>query len=242
LTMAEMRDVVARESSAWGELAQLMSDPLYWAPPRMGNGRAVLVLPGLFGSDLYLAPMRSWLKRAGYKSIRSDLWVNAGCPERLTRRTEAYLKRSIGSETPVAIIGHSRGGLLGRTIATRLQERVTHLILLGSPVGGVTRWAELSGYSTAPASTRIRAASESARRVLDPSCAVPECGCPFPNDFMRALHPSTRVTSIYSPDDPIVPARACRVPGAHNVSVGSTHVGLAFNVQVYRELGQVLRD
>jgi pimeloyl-ACP methyl ester carboxylesterase len=240
--MVQMRDVVAREASAWGEFAQLMSDPLYWAPPRSGNGRAVLVLPGLFGSDLYLGPMRSWLKRSGYNPIRSDLWVNAGCPERLTRRTEAYLERSIGLETPVAIIGHSRGGLLGRTIATRLQERVSHLVLLGSPVGGVTQWAETSGYSTAPASTRIRHASERVRRVLDPACAGPECGCPFPNDFLRALHPSTKVTSIYSPDDPIVPARACRVPGAHNVPVGGTHVGLAFNRQVYRELSQVLRD
>ncbi len=240
--MVQMRDVVVREASAWAELAQLMSDPLFWAPPRIGNGRAVLVIPGLFGNDLYLQPMRSWLGRSGYKALRSDLWVNAGCPERLTRRTEAHLKRRIGLDAPVAIIGHSRGGLLGRTIATRLQDRVSHLILLGSPVGGVTRWAEASGYSTAPVSNRLREAGDRARRALDPACDVPECGCPFPNDFLRALHPSTKVTSIYSPDDPIVPPQACRVAGAHNVPINSTHTGLAFNRQVYRELAQVLRD
>src|ERR1700680_3541053 len=111
--MVQMRDVVAREASAWGELAQLMSDPLYWAPPRTDNGRAVLVLPGLFGSDLYLAPMRSWLRRAGYDPIRSDLWVNAGCPERLTRRTEAYLKKSIGSPGPRALVWAIAAGVCG---------------------------------------------------------------------------------------------------------------------------------
>lgn len=240
--MVQMRDVVARESSAWAELARLMSDPLYWSPARHGNGRAVMVLPGLFGNDLYLQPLRSWLNRSGYRAIRSDLWVNAGCPERLTRRTEGYLKRELKPDEPLAIIGHSRGGLLGRTIATRLQERVSHLILLGSPVGGVTRWAEASGYTGAPASTRVTQASDRARRVLDPDCNVPDCGCPFPTDFLRALHPGTKVVSIYSPDDPIVPWRACRVPGAHNVPVAGTHSGLAFNRAVYRELSQVLRE
>src|SRR5206468_1286345 len=92
-TMVQMRDVWTREASAWAELARLMSDPLYWAPPRTDNGRAVLVLPGLFGNDFYLQPLRSWLSRSGYHAIRSDLWVNAGCPERLTRRTQDFLQR-----------------------------------------------------------------------------------------------------------------------------------------------------
>jgi triacylglycerol lipase len=240
--MTQMRDVWTREASAWAELAQLMSDPLYWAPPRTGDGRPVLVIPGLFGNDLYLGPLRSWLNRTGYRAIRSDLWVNAGCPERLTRRIQDYLKREIKDGERLAIIGHSRGGLLGRTIATRMQEQVSHLILLGSPVGGVTRWAEATGYVGAPAGAQVRQAGDRARRVLDPDCNVPDCGCPFPGDFLRPLHPETKVVSIYSPDDPIVPWRACRVPGAHNVPVSGTHSGLAFNRGVYRELSQVLRD
>jgi pimeloyl-ACP methyl ester carboxylesterase len=237
-----MQEVIAREASAWGELADLMSDRLYWAPPRIGKGRAVLVLPGLFGNDIYLGPLRNWLGRAGYRAVRSDLWVNAGCPERLTRRTEDHLARRLKPGEPLTIIGHSRGGLLGRAIAARLQDRVSHFVLLGSPVGGITRWAEMRGISGVPGAEPVREASDRARRTLDPDCNVPDCGCPFPEDFLRPLHPDTQVVSIYSPNDPIVPAPACRVPNGRNIEVPGTHSGLAFNKRVYRELLTALRD
>ena len=236
-----MQDVMARESTAWAELGQLMADPIYWLPPRKGDGKAVLVLPGLFANDIYLGPLRSWLNRSGYRAVRSALWVNAGCPERLTRRIEDHLQRRLRTpEDRVAIIGHSRGGLLGRAIAARLGERCSDFVLLGSPVGGVTRWAELRGIGGVPGAAPVRDASDRARRTLDPDCNVPECGCPFPEDFLRGLHPNTRVTSIYSPSDPIVPAAACRVPGGRNVEVSGTHSGLAFNRRVYRELAEAL--
>ncbi len=237
-----MREVWVREASAWTELAELMADPLYWAPPRIGDGRAALVLPGLFGNDWYLGPLRSWLDRSGYRSVRSSLFVNAGCPERLTRRIEAHLARRLKSpDQRVIIIGHSRGGLLGRTIATRLQDRVSHLILLGSPVGGITSWAKARGIA-GPTTSRVQEASDQARRVLDPDCDVPDCGCPFPEDFLKPLHPDTKVVSIFSPTDPIVPARACRVTRGRNIEVSGSHIGLAFNRAVYRELAEALRD
>lgn len=237
-----MQEVWAREASAWTELAELMADPIYWAPPRTGDGRAVLVLPGLFGNDWYLGPLRSWLDRSGYRAVRSSLLVNAGCPERLTRRVEGHLARRLKSPGQrVVIIGHSRGGLLGRTIASRLQDRVSHLVLLGSPVGGITSWAAARSLS-GPTSKRVQQASDRARRILDPDCDVPDCGCPFPEDFLRPLHAGTSIVSIYSPTDPIVPARACRVPHSRNIEVPGTHIGLTFNRAVYRELADVLRE
>jgi len=71
---------------------------------------------------------------------------------------------------------------------------------------------------------------------------VPECGCPFPSDFLQPLGKSTQVVSIYSPDDPIVPARACHVRGGTNVEVAGSHTGLAFNRSVYRALVDALRE
>ena len=67
------------EAFALGELAQLMAAPVNYGfgVPR-GDGRYVLVLPGMFASDTYLYPMRAWLDRIGYRAVRSTLRRCAG--------------------------------------------------------------------------------------------------------------------------------------------------------------------
>ncbi len=232
------------ETYALAEFAQLVSDPLYYGRgvPR-GDGRLVLVLPGLFANDWYLYPLRSWLDRIGYRAVRSTLALNAGCPERLTRQVEESLERRRRSRPgPVALIGHSRGGILARAIATRLGANASHLILLGSPVGAIERASQTGGGmpDRMPAVSAVAEASNRARRMLDPDCDAPNCGCPFPADLTALLNAETQVVSIYSRDDPIVPAWACPMPGGRNLEVSGTHSGLAANRDVYRELADVL--
>jgi pimeloyl-ACP methyl ester carboxylesterase len=139
----------------------------------------------------------------------------------------------------VAIVGHSRGGILGRAVAARLGERASHLILLGSPVGAIERW---SGWPE-PGRTSHRSVADAGNRVrnvLDPDCSVPHCGCPFPADLRRPLSPATNVVSIYSENDPVVPAWTCPIPGARNVKISGTHTGLVYNGGVYRALASAL--
>ena len=202
--MARQAASLATESLAMAEFAQLFSDPIYYGiGAARGDGRHVVVLPGLFGNDWYLYPLRSWLARIGFRPVRSSLAINAGCPERLTLQVEREIERRIEARPgPVALIGHSRGGILARAIATRLQEKASHLILLGSPVGAIERWAGWpeSGGNTAHES--VAQASNRARSLLDPDCDVPRCGCPFPTDLRGPLSSKTKVVSIYSENDP----------------------------------------
>jgi hypothetical protein len=79
------------------------------------------------------------------------------------------------------------------------------------------------------------------RRLLDSKCDVPACGCPFPADFRRTLSRRTRVVTIYSRDDPVVPAWTTPIPGAENIEVTGSHAGLVVNREVYRVLARVLR-
>lgn len=221
-----------------------MTSPIYRgvAAPR-GDGRLVVVLPGMFANDFYLQPMRRWLTRIGYTPVRSTLSMNVGCPERLCKQIETELSRQMQRRPgPVAFIGHSRGGILARAIAARLGEHASHLILLGSPVGAVSQmrsWPAAGGAGSVAAPAVAEAGSR-VRRALDPDCNVPECGCPFPADLARPLSARTRVVSIYSRDDPIVPARACHIAGARNIEVTGTHSGLAFNQAAYREIADAL--
>lgn len=180
------------------ELAALRADPVYWGigVPR-GDGRAVLVLPGLGGGDGYLGTLRRWLSRIGYRPVKSGLERNPGWSAELVEQ----LGRAVAAEAetsgkPVSIIGHSMGGVIGRSIAKLPGAAVERVITLGSPLGMST------GH----------------------------------------LPPSVRLTAIYSRQDPIVryPAGLARDPGAESIEVRGSHIGLAHNRFVYRELGRLL--
>jgi triacylglycerol lipase len=238
------RDIMGSESGAVAELAALHRDPVFYGRgvPR-GDGRVVLVVPGLFGNDLYLQPLRGWLARIGYTPVRSGLTVNAGCPDRLRNEVERsmarYLERRPG---PIALIGHSRGGMLCWSIASRLQDRVSHFVLLGSPAPAVAAlMAEGAAYApTTMARRSVADAGTRALRMMDPDCTVPACGCPYTEDLRRRLSTRTRVLSIYSRDDQIVRPEACQVTIGDNVEVRGTHSGLAFNRKVYPHVAKFL--
>ena len=124
---------------AWkpaAELGLLLVDPVFWGfGVRRGDGRPVLVLPGLYGGDRYLGPLRDWLRRIGYSPVPSGLDRNPGWSEPLANDlgelAEAHFQRS-GQR--VTIIGHSMGGLQGRAVAARRPRVVRHVIALGSPL------------------------------------------------------------------------------------------------------------
>ena len=88
----------------------------------------------------------------------------------------------------------------------------------------------------------VAAAGQRAMRLFDPDCNVPACGCEYVQDIARPLSSSTKVLSITSRDDPIVPARASEVRKGENATVGGSHSGLAHNKAVYEHLGRFLAE
>jgi len=56
----------------------------------------------------------------------------------------------------------------------------------------------------------------------------------------RPLSGQTKVVSIYSSDDPVVPSWSCPFPRAQNIELSGTHTGLVYNSAVYRELADAL--
>jgi len=239
-------DILRREAAALGELAALQLDPCFAGVgvPR-GDGRTVLVLPGLFGNDFYLQPLHRWLRRIGYRPASSTLSINAGCPDRLRTQVETGLRRIRRRHPgPVALIGHSRGGMLAWAIASRLQDEASHLVLLGSPAPAVVaaiRAASGGDYAKV-ATSPVAAAGRQSLKLLDPDCTVPECGCPYTDDLRRDLSVDTRILAIFSRDDQIVTSAACQVPGATSLEVRGTHSGLVYNRAVYPPVARFLAD
>lgn len=243
---------LAGETRAWSEYRALQADPVYRGEGvARGDGQLVLVLPGLFGNDLYLQPLRSWLRRIGYRPVMSHIALNAGCPERIKARVARSLARQLaGHDGDVAIIGHSRGGMLGRALAARLGARCRCFVALGSPVGALLRsgrdgLAALAGSGRVPAGEGVAApavvdAGRRAMRLLSPRCEFPLCGCAYLDELLQPLPASTRLYAIYSTEDPVVAPAASPIPGAVNIEVTGSHSGLVVNRAVYRHLGAVL--
>jgi pimeloyl-ACP methyl ester carboxylesterase len=129
-------ELAARAWQPAAEFGRLLRDPVFWGVevPR-GDGHPVLVLPGLLAGDGYLEPLRGWLRRVGYRPVPSGLDRNPGWSEALVGELgERAARACAGSGRRVTIVGHSMGGVLGRSIALRRPQTIRHVIALGSPL------------------------------------------------------------------------------------------------------------
>jgi triacylglycerol lipase len=137
--LSAMSGAAALAARSWQpviELGLLVHDPIFWGwgVPR-GDGHRVLALPGLFAGDRYLQPLRGWLRRIGYEPVRSGIDRNPGWSQELVQELEELAERaSDAGSRRITIIGHSMGGILGRSVARRRPHAVRHLITLGSPL------------------------------------------------------------------------------------------------------------
>src|SRR6476619_6821263 len=82
-----------RETRWQLELARLLGDPVFRGVglPR-GDGRAVVLMPGLGGGDLTLLVMAMWLQRLGYRPRLCGFVANVSCSETAMERVERQLE------------------------------------------------------------------------------------------------------------------------------------------------------
>jgi len=237
--------VMIREMLTLVDVAGLFVDPVFYgmSGPR-GNGKIVVVIPGLFGSDLYLQPLHKWLRCAGYTPVESSLNFNAGCLQRLSGQVLDQISSHMnGDSSSIALIGHSRGGALAWALASHFQARVSHLVMLGSPVASIMASVESGKPITTPhlgqTSRALMRFSSLVRHALDPDCDYPRCGCAFVSDVTRPLSPGTSILSIYGRDDLIV-AKEAQITEGETLEVNASHVGLVYSPEVYRAIGKFL--
>jgi pimeloyl-ACP methyl ester carboxylesterase len=196
--------------AAW-PVALLASAPFLMSAPR-GQRQPVLVLPGLGATDNSTAALRFYLNRLGYEPHGWGLGRNARPAGADIPAVVRQIRRlSAASQTPVTLIGWSRGGLIAREAARLAHADVRMVITLGSPVAGVSAtnvagaWRRLTGGAPSQSPAELKA------------LAAP---LPVP------------VTSIFSRGDGVVAWRACLVaegPESENVEVRGSHLGLGFN-------------
>jgi triacylglycerol lipase len=226
--------------TAWSlELVQLLADPVWrGSGVPAGEGRPVLLIPGFLAGDQSLRTMARWLTRRGYRVAVSGIRWNVGCADRYLTSLQVRL-RELYDETgqPVSIVGHSRGGLLGNALAGLQPDLVAQVVTLGSPLGDNFDIAPLTGVAVAGA-RRLELALHPESR--ERRCFTNACECSYTQGTRAQEARAVPLTCVITQDDGIVSPEACVVAGARLFHVRGTHIGLAWNREVYRILGDVL--
>ncbi len=190
-----------------------------------GDGRAVIVIPGLFTSDARTAMLRRVLKKAGYRTygwgLGRNMPIKADILDRFGVRVSEIEKREGGT---VTLIGWSLGGLIARAYAHHAPHQIGGVITLGSP------------FSGDPRSNRAWQIYE---LVADHKVDAP----PLPID--RAAKPPVPTTAIWSARDGIIAADAARGEPHerdHDVEIRCGHFAMSSAPEALEAVLKVLGD
>ncbi|MEA2186567.1 MAG: triacylglycerol lipase [Solirubrobacteraceae bacterium] len=215
-----------REARAAGLLLSMLRGGL--APPQpdpVSSGAPVLLVPGLFAGDDSLEPLANALDDHGWAVWPSSIRSNVGCSGTMVRqlvtRIEAIAAHRGGR---VALVGHSRGGLLARAAAQRRPDLVSGVVTLGSPhrdqlAVHPVLWANLV--------TLAALGSLGVPGLMRFGCrGTRECCRGFDHDVWAPLPASIGAVSLFSRRDGVVDWRACLDPHGSNVEIRATHCGM----------------
>lgn len=195
------------------------------AAPR-GDGRPVMLLPGLFNSDRSMAVMRRYLAQLGYSVHPWGLGRNLGV-RTIGLDAERLIERIAGVaavEGPVTLIGVSLGGIVARLVAHRRPDLVREIVTVASPYAGPGR------------ATNVWRAFEwiTGERLDDPTVIARS------EAIARPL--PVPATAIWSANDGLVQGTICRDDQCRAIEIPGSHLGVQLRPQVLLAIARILAD
>ena len=200
----------------------LLRAPWLLRAPR-GDGQAVVDVPGWLTGEVTVAPLRAYLRLLGWDARPWGLGTMRGDPRTNGSRLADVVRR-VADETgrPVHLVGWSLGGTTAREAMRQAPDEVASVISFGSPLrGGPVHTVAASRY-----------APDERRRVLDEITRTE-----------RARTLDGPLTHVWTRRDGVVRWEACldrRTPQARHVEVGSTHLGLGVDPDVWQVVAHSL--
>jgi triacylglycerol lipase len=189
-----------------------------------GDGRPVMLLPGLMQGERAFAPLQRFLRDRGYKAQSWGLGRNFGArttgahAEQLIERLEAIA----ATNGPVTLIGVSLGGMIARLVAHRRPDLVREVITISSPFAGSGKatnvWRFFEWFT--------------GERLDDPAVAARSAEIAAPL--------SVPSTAIWSPSDGLVAGEICRDNHGPSIEINSSHLGVQIRADVFLAVAGVL--
>src|ERR1700722_5178485 len=214
-------------------------DDEHWPVPPPGDGRPGVLVPGFLAGDQSLTRMAVWLRAGGFVLARSGIEWNTRCMEPTVIDLEHRLEQAVERAGQRALlIGQSRGGTIGRALATLRPDLIGSLVTLGSPLRGQLAvkprtWATIVAVGTL--------GSLGVPGLFSFSCLRGDCcarsraavAAPFPDDV--------QFVSLFSRSDEVVNWESCLDPAAIQVEVDVSHVGMGFSREAWDAIAYELR-
>lgn len=196
------------------------------------EGRPVLVVPGFGFGDPSTVPLQWALHTAGYRVVRSGIWVNVGCSDRAVDALAEVARRTVEADggRRLFVVGHSRGGMLARGLAARHPELVERVVSLGAPLNHEFAFYEIPR----PLVGALKMVHSTDPELRERQCVTPDCTCPYMAATKRPIPAEVELISLYTKSDGIVDWRACVVPGARNIEVSGSHLGMGLKPATVR--------
>ncbi|MEM9134129.1 MAG: hypothetical protein AAF962_11045 [Actinomycetota bacterium] len=190
-----------------------------------GDGRRAVLIPGWKSPELAMVPIGTYLRRLGHDTQGWGLGVNdADVEQTRDRMLERVPELVAETGRPVNLIGWSLGGVIAREIARSLPDAVHRVVTYGTPVlGGPTH--------TVGAASAGRAECNRITELQEHLDATDPIRVP--------------ITAIYTRNDGAVDWRACIDRSSLDVrmvEVGSTHVGLGLDPDVWLTAAKALAE
>ena len=125
------------EARAPFEAAKLAVGWRFLARKNVGQGQTVLLMPGFGASSSSMTFIKRYLDSLGYKAVHWSAGFNHGEVGKLMPQVIADIKNlSDEAQAPIKLLGWSLGGYLAREAAREVQQNVSRIVTIGSPVIG----------------------------------------------------------------------------------------------------------
>ena len=249
------RMALLQESRVIGDLFRMLGPLTAAQMGRRGRQqeKLIVLVPGFGSDDRYMAPLRHYLGRRGYRAEgwglgknlagidlphsledlsarwqfadKADYRGEASVPLLCDRLSDRVLQRYREVGHPVTLIGWSLGGFLSREVARDLPDVVERVITLGSPTIGGPKYTAAAPFFR--------------KRGMDLDWIEQEIE-------KREQRPITQpITAIYSKSDAIVSWPAAidhHSPRVEHVEVDVAHLGMGFSPKIWSLVEQTLEN
>jgi pimeloyl-ACP methyl ester carboxylesterase len=197
------------------------------APRDVGQGRTVMLFPGLGTDGSTMWPLRRHLERAGFRALDWGQGLNTG-PEGdvdawLDQLAEAVRQR-IAPAPQASLVGWSLGGFYARELAKRLPDRVQRVITIGTPFNGGPDDTHVGWLFRLLNGRRAQEHQALRERLAEP--------------------PPVPTVSLYSRRDGVVAWQACmharKWTQARDIEVQASHMGMGWAPEVLHHVTRAL--